>query len=104
MVDRSSREAGDLGPQLVADTTLCGGDVGDSLGLEVGDLLSQASTTVAEHELGLNLGVGEDASTLALDVALGLADLSGLVGGGCLVAAAASVSFGCARCERPCSS
>ena len=49
LVDGGDRQAGDLGAQLVADAAAGGGDVGDRLGLEVGDLGLDARPAVGEH-------------------------------------------------------
>ena len=51
------------------------------LGFDVGHLRLEASPAVFEHGGCLRIGLGEQASTLAGDVTLGLAD-TGCLGGG----------------------
>ena len=70
VIDRGRRQTGDLGPQFVADAGARSSDLGVGACLEVGDLGGQARTALGEHCRSLLLGLGHDATALAVDVTL----------------------------------
>ena len=78
VVDCGSRQAGDLGAQLVAGPGRGGSDIGLGSGFELGDLLGEPGPAVFEQRCGLGVGLGQQPGTLGGDVALGLTDLGSL--------------------------
>ena len=72
---------------------------------QIGQFLLEADAAVLEHGRRLGVGLGEDAGTLAGDVALGGTDLRRLGGrSGLVLGGAVELLLDACRCGRPCSS